>query len=51
MIISPSIIVIILMWCNIRNSFKIGYYEQKLQNRGVEIFRVRTMPWYKLWLN
>ncbi len=36
---------------SIRTDFKISYYETKLTNRDVDIDRVKTMPWYKLWIN
>lgn len=35
----------------LRNEFKIKYYETKLENRGVDIARVKNMPFYKLWLD
>lgn len=29
------------------DKFKIGYYEQKLKNRGVDISEIEHMPWWK----
>lgn len=50
-IIALTVYAVLLGLANLRKSFKIGYYETKLINRGVKIDHVRFMPWYKLWLN
>ena len=36
---------------NLRKTFKITYYETKLESRNVDIKKVQLMPWYRLWVN
>jgi len=46
--------VIALVWLyfqNLRMTYKISYYETKLENRWVDISKVKNMPWYKLTLD
>jgi len=46
-----SIIILVLLFLRFRDVFKISYYEAKLINCGVDISRVKNMPFYKIWLD
>ncbi|MCP4762003.1 MAG: hypothetical protein GY870_09480 [archaeon] len=42
---------IVLVFSHFQKTYKIAYYEAKLENRGVDISEVKNMPFYKLWIN
>ena len=44
------IIIFIMWWSIMRMTFKISYYEAKLEHRAVDIEAVKFMPWYKVWI-
>ena len=45
------LILICIVWKFCRDTFKIAYYEAKLENRNIDIYDVKNMPFYKIWLN
>lgn len=49
--IIPWILLAIIYWLYLRNNFKLGYYETKLDNASINISKVKNMPLYKLWLD
>jgi len=38
----------ILLYCYLKNSFKIGYYETRLENRGVDISHIKKMSLWSM---
>jgi hypothetical protein len=49
-----NIIILVLFFAQLfiisKQHFKISYYEQKLVNRNIDD-GVRSMSWWKLWIN
>ena len=43
-------LLILQMWGNLHRMFKIAYYEAKLESQGVDISKVKNMPFYRLWI-
>ncbi len=48
LIIILSLIVIFQYFMILKSTFKIGYYEQKLENRGVDVDHVKNMSLWKM---
>jgi hypothetical protein len=49
LLITVLVVSLLYLRTSMINSFKIGFYEQKLKNRGVDIVKVENMSFLDIW--